>query len=331
MIWIKLEDNSEVTDYYLETIKISFEKLGRDVRLVKDFENIKCSNIDTIVISRQQDVINAKKLKPYHIVLWIQGVWPEESYMRNHSKWRYCVTSIIEKWAIKQCDFIFLVSKAMKKHYENKYELKLNNFYIMPCSNEIIHQESFKTENKYMENVFCYAGGTFDAWHCFEDTVKLYSLIEKKYPNSKLLLLVRDNELAEKMVKKYGIHNYEISFVPVDQLKDKLKNVKYGFILRKPSVVNEVATPTKAMTYISNGIIPIYSECLVGLNEILTLSKYTVPLSSNTGVAEIEKIMNENIDGNDVLNDFYNLYLSKYDRNKHIDNICKLIESGSLT
>ena len=67
---------------------------------------------------------------------------------------------------------------------------------------------------------------------------------------------------AENILKKTGIKNYEIDFVPLETLAEKLKSMKYGFVIREDTIVNRVATPTKFSNYLANGIIPIYSSCL---------------------------------------------------------------------
>ena len=47
-----------------------------------------------------------------------------------------------------------------------------------------------------------------------------------------------------------------------EELSERIKGAKYGFVLREDCVVNNVATPTKFSNYLANGIIPIYSSAL---------------------------------------------------------------------
>lgn len=328
--WIRLEDNSEVTDYYLKTIGTVFSKAKYDVEYIRDYKELSPGTGDVIVTSTVKDILKVIKYRNAKKVLWVQGTLPDESYMRNKSVIRYIVLSIIEYIAFCFSDFVFFVSDTMKNHYCKKYNMKFNNSYIMACSNEEIHPKMFYIKNKYTEDTFCYAGGTFDAWHCFEDTIKLYSLIEKKHPSSSLLLLVKDKEYALTLLEKYGVKNYMIDFVPVERIQEKLEKVKYGFILRKPSVVNSVATPTKAMTYMANGVIPIFSDCLEGLDNMLKDNIYKVSLSKNDEIECIENFMEKEIDVDSILDEYTNTYLKYYDREMHIHNITLSLKSNSL-
>ena len=217
-----------------------------------------------------------------------------------------------------------MVSTRMKKHYENKYNFRINNCYIMPCNNDVIHENSFLVKEKYENNTFCYAGG-LNVWQCIDETLSLYSQIEKKIPNSKLLLLIKDYKLGKELIKKYDIRNYSIDFVPVEELPEKLAPVKYGFIIREDSELNRVATPTKLMTYMGNGVIPILSECLEGLTENLSETDYVIKLKNTEDIKSIFEGMNTKVKINDILNDYKEIYKKHYDRETHIRRIMELL------
>lgn len=199
----------------------------------------------------------------------------------------------------------------------------------MPCSNDTFHAESFELDSKYKDNVFCYAGAT-SVWQCFEETVSLYAGIEEKLPDSKLLLLVKDKDLALEMVEKYGIRNYEINFVPVAQLPEELKRVKYGFLLRKPSVVNAVATPTKTLTYLSNGVIPVYSDCLNGIRELFSVCDYKVEVQEGNELNSVLEAAKKPVDNAEIREAYSRIYHDHYDTNAHVERISTLFKKTGL-
>ena len=217
-----------------------------------------------------------------------------------------------------------MVSKRLKKHYENKYKIKINNSYIMPCNNDSIHEESFLFDKKYEEDIFCYAGG-LNVWQCIDETLNLYKQIEEVNPNTKLLLLIKDHKLAKELVEKYKIKNYQFDFVPVDKLPEKLKPVKYGFIVREDVELNRVATPTKLMTYMGNGVIPILSECLEGLTENLEETKYVIKLKNPSDTESILNAMKYKVDRKEILSDYKKIYKNHYDRENHIKKMMKVL------
>lgn len=321
MIWVKkLVSNDVVTGYYFDSIGCAFEQLGCSVTYSHSMADVQPRNGDFVVVGTATDAVKAYS-KCKKIIYWAQGVWPEESLMRNGSKLRFFLSGVIEKWALKKAAFVFFVSEAMKEFYEKKYSLNFDGrYYIMPCSNEELHDASFFTEGKYTDNVFCYAGGT-SVWQCLEETIALYKKIEEKHQNTKLLLLVKDKEVALAYIQKYNVQNYEIDFVPVSKLPDVLKSVKFGFVLREASAVNYVATPTKVLTYLANGLIPIYSSSLEGIHGILQDSQFCVRYGNGGDISAIEKYMTEPIHPQEVLQDYETIYKRHYARETHLTKL----------
>jgi len=321
MFWIKKEsENATVTDYYLQIIGEALEQLNDSVVYSYEWSEIQPGKGDTVVVCTAIGALRMY-LKGVKYYFWAQGVWPEESNMRHHSNLRFRVCVIVEKFALKNAEFVFMVSETMKSYYEGKYKIDFSNRYlIMPCSNDEMHVNSFHEDYKYKNNVFCYAGGT-SVWQCFEETIELYSKIERRVLNAKLLLLVREKRLALECLEKYGVKNYEIDFVTVDQLSVRLKGVKFGFVLRKESPVNYVATPTKLLTYLSNGIIPIYSSSLAGVSGILKDTNYKIEYQNDGNIDQIIMLSNEAPDGDSILKEYMNVYSEKYDKKRHIQRI----------
>ena len=311
MIWIKKQKiNPEVTDYYLETIGNSYIKMGQRVAYFKDWKECKAKKDDVVVVTRYKEVLRMIATRKKY-VYWVQGILPEENFALYHSKIKYALYDLIEKVIFthtnKKKYLLVMVSERMKIHYENKYNCKVNSYYIMPCNNDSIHEFSFFEKDKYSENVFCYAGG-LNVWQCIEETLCLYKQIEERDNSSKLLMLVKNHDLAKELVKKYNIKNVEYDFVPVDKLPEKLKSVKYGFIVREDVELNRVATPTKLMTYMGNGVIPILSDCLEGLTENLVDTKYLIKLKNTQDVESILQGMKIDVDNQEIFNDYSRIY-----------------------
>jgi hypothetical protein len=197
-----------------------------------------------------------------HIV-WFQGVSPEESFMSHKSRLRSKVISSIEKVVLKKAKMVFLVSERMKSHYEKKYHIDLSDkACVMPCFNETEIVKDAFNDLKYDHNNFLYVGSLLP-WQCFEETAALYAEIEKKSKYStKFCVFTHQKDEATQVLLRHDVKHYEVDCVSKEDLSDRIKDMKYGFVLRKESVVNRVATPTKFSNYLANGIIPIYSSAL---------------------------------------------------------------------
>ncbi len=325
MIWIKRQlDNPAVTDFYLQTIAEAFSQCGQTVQVFSTWNEYLPQKDDLTIIATPLEVIEMVKRRQ-RFAMWFQGIRPEESFSVHHSWLRSKILEITELIVLKKGEFFFFVSTYMREHFEKKYHMDLSQkSFIMACSNESMHKENFFVSNKYEKNVFCYAG-SINTWQCVDEMLALYKQIEDHIPGTELLLLVKDKVLAEKMLKEHDIHHYEIDFVPVDALQYRLKDVKYGFILRDDIELNRVATPTKMSTYIVNGVIPIISDCLYGLMEIAGQSRFVVHLKNKTDIDAILESIQSSIIAEAVYQDFLEMYKTHYDRDRKSKEIARFL------
>lgn len=261
---IEARDKTEkaVTGTYMKLLWEAFAQTGTSLQSIAKGEEAASKNAyivtDTIQTAFQY------MCKGYHNhIVWMQGVVPEESFMRRHSKLRFWAISFLEYLVLKKAKMLLLVSNEMLQHYEKKYHLNLKRkSFIMPCFNEMSIENTAFLNDKYKENTFTYVG-SLHAWQCFEETVKLYAQIEKKANKPvQFYVYTFQQEAAENVLQKYDVQNYTVDCVPQEELSEQIKKIKYGFIIREDCAVNNVATPTKFSNYLANGIIPIYSSAL---------------------------------------------------------------------
>lgn len=251
-----------VTETYMKIVQDACAATG-DVEFVEKGKSATSKKNYIVTDTLLSALIYLVKGYKNHIV-WMQGVIPEESYMRNKSKLRLCILSIVEKIVLKRSKLVLMVSQAMLDHYESKYRIDLSHkSIIMPCFNETeLVYDAFEDE-KYGVNTFVYVG-SLHTWQCFEQTVELYARIEEQSKGkTKFYVYTFQTELAEDIINKYGIKNYSVDYVNKEKLSERIKGIKYGFVLRENCIVNNVATPTKFSNYLANGIIPIYSEAVM--------------------------------------------------------------------
>lgn len=321
------EDNSAVQDYYADIIGKALIQNG-----FKEYNTITMERVgelpkDTPLICISHYMVARLALKGYkNCLYWIQGSSPDESYMRNHSKLRRFVISVIERFAISRGKVCFMVSKSMVEYYKKKYGKDFSyKTYIMPCYNSQLLEDLFKREGKYTNNTFCYVGG-LSVWQCFDETVKLYGEIEKQVPNSFFRVFTPDIEAAKKVLTKEGVKHYSVEFVKNIELVEKLAGCKYGFILRGKSPVNLVATPTKLSNYLAAGLIPVVSTAVGFFNEILSETKYKVLLDNFNDVESIKSISSMKIDTEDIIKEYKHLFDTYYNSPRHIEKIAEFLK-----
>lgn len=325
-IYDPYKKNATVTKEYILTIAKGFENAGYSISFIDQLTKQEKNNSVEVLVVAVKDATKAKKMKYKKIYCWVQGIVPEESYMRHRSKLRFYILSHIEKEGLKSSDFIFYVSDAMKKFFLNKYNYNNNKYYIMPCFNTEIEKSSFFEDDKYKKNLFLYAGG-LDPWQCFEKTAALFKKIEDVVPDSEIRVLTKQKEDAENILKKYDIKRYSIDFKDFKEMKLEMSKAKFGFSLREKHPVNYVSTPTKLSTYTSYGVIPIYSKNVDDFANIVKEGHFVIRSDEDNeyGFDKIIELCNEDIKAEEVYSEFQTLFGKYYNKEYHIKQIADVI------
>ena len=224
---------------------------------------------------------------------------------------------------MKKAKMIFYVSKYMQEYYE---KLAHTNFdhkaYVMPCFNEVLDKQVFGRKD-YSKKTFTYVG-SLDLWQCFNETVGIYAEIEKRIPDAFFKVLTFNIEKAEKIIKEKNIQNYSVACVPKEQVKSELEEVTYGFIIRHDIEVNRVATPTKISSYLSAGVLPIYSTCLKDFHAQAYGKAFAYALNPEEGIDGLIHYINGGLDKGIVQQEIEDLFSTYYSTETHITNIAEL-------
>jgi len=322
-------ENQTVTNEYVSVIEQCLNLNNVETQYIDVLEKKSENKEKGIVVIVPSAAFKARCVGYKKIVLWVQGAAAAESYMRNKSILRYAALSYLEFCGLKSADLILFVSQTMKEYYENRFKLKLDNSYIMPCFNNEIEKDYFYTDGKYENNVFIYAG-SLAPWQCFEPTVKFYKQIEDMVPDAFFRVLVKDHETAKGILDKYGVKNYSLGFVPQSEIGNEMAKAKFGFCLREDSIVNRVATPTKLSTYIAHGVMPIYSSYLLDFKKQSGKCRYCFCVDHNDSSETnfMKKVCFENIKADDVFNVYsktFGNYFSKEYHGKALSEFMKCV------
>ncbi len=311
-------ENQTVTTEYVSVIEKCLNLNGIETQNIDVLEKRKENKDRGIIVILPSAAIRAKNAGYKKIVLWVQGASAEESRLRNNSNFRYFLLNFIERKGLKCADLILFVSETMKEYFENKFKMVYDNCYIMPCFNNEIDKEYFYTENKYQDNMFIYAG-SLAPWQCFEPTVGFYKKIEECIPNASFRVLVKDHKTAAEILKKYGVKNYSLGFVPQSEIGKEMAKAKFGFCLREDSIINRVATPTKLSTYIAHGVMPVYSSSIEDFARRAGECLYCicVDYAEEKSEEEIVRLCKDKISPDGVLKEFTEKFGNYFSKEYH--------------
>ncbi|WP_430614718.1 hypothetical protein [Flavobacterium sp. JP2137] len=282
LFYLPVKAVNDATIYYTDLIKRAFVNSGWEVTTEQTVDRV--NEFDVVVTIRVRDFLKVYlKNSKLRIINWQQGIGPEEYAMLNQYSLRAKAVSsafsMMEKWVLKKSYYCFLVSTSMLKHYREKYDIALNNHIVVPCYNKNLQPAYFDQSLKEASS-FVYAGTLF-SWQCFERTVALYQKIEQKNPEASLTVFTKEKEAAREILNRYHIKNSQIRYVSLAQLDQELSTFKYGFILRDQHPVNAVSTPTKMNSYLSVGLMPIYTDVIESFEEHLNLAPYCLKFKAN--------------------------------------------------
>jgi hypothetical protein len=102
-------------------------------------------------------------------------------------------------------------------------------------------------------------------------------------------LLTEEIEKANNLLKEHNIKTANVKYVDLRDLNNELLKYKYGFLLRRDNIVNNVATPTKMNSYLACGLIPIFTDAITDYKDQIDLKDFSLIISSDLSVDEIAK------------------------------------------
>lgn len=316
--------NIEVTREYLNTIKSVLNMIGYSCEYVSTLRGITKDSL--IVYAVGVDAVKYYFKGYRNIILWQQGATGAESYMRHSSKIRRCVLNYMDCFAMKKAKMIFYVSQYMQEYYEKLAHTSFEHkAYVMPCFNEVLDKGIFEKKD-YSKKVFTYVG-SLDLWQCFNETVGIFAEIEKRIPDAFFKVLTFNTEKAEEIIKGKNIKNYSVACVPKEQVKSELENATYGFIIRHDIEVNRVATPTKISSYLSAGVLPIYSTCLTDFHAQAHGKTFAYALNPEEDIDGLIHFINSGLDKEIVQQEIEDLFNTYYSTENHIKNIAELAKN----
>ena len=324
--------NAIVTNYYLDIIASLLDACGEE-KYDENRNILDCDKMDILVTPSSVDFIKLFFKGYKNQIYWMQGIDAEESFMKHGSKLRMCFLNLITKFSIKNARAIFYVSDEMKKYVENKFSVNTTDkSFIMPCFNVSMTKKLKLDPKKYEKNVFAYVG-SLSKWQCFEETLDFFKKIEQIDSNAELRIFTFAEDEAKKLVLEKKIDHCKVTSVSPDKMAEALNDVKFGFVLRENNPVNRVATPTKLSSYLSAGVIPIFSKYLVDFYNRTKDYEYVISTTEAVPNRRLLDLMTNKIDIDKLSNEYNEIFNTYYNPEYYItmfkDKMRKVLETNN--
>ena len=330
-VWFyaKHAELNDATFFYIQILERAFMELDLKVIHVDTMHKIP-ARANVLVIDCKRAVEMRVRRPRSKIWLWLQGIVPEEVELHRGSAIRKWYWTAFERMSIPGVQGVFMVSHAMKAHYERKYGFRNLPLFIMPCVNQRLDQTLFATPQKYSTPRFVYAG-SMHRWQCIEETLDSFSLIRSKFPFASLTIYTADQASASKLIAARGLEGVEVTYCKPSELPLALSSYKYGFVLRHEHVINAVATPTKVSSYMAAGVIPIlttavtdFAEHLVDVDPVLLL-KSADPQEVFAAICRMEA---RTLTPEAVFASYSKVFREYFDLDQYIPSISNFLRGG---
>lgn len=322
------EGISSATQFYVNILQDVYLSRGLECKITDKLSDIPYrANIVTIRPLEFLKVWATKR--PRYTVTWFQGISPEEIKMEYKPSMRRFIKIPVHEYAenlcLKACNVCLFVSDAMRSHYIKKYGVIPTKTFIMPCFNMEYNERLIRNNpHRYEHPSFVYAGN-LSSWQCFERTLELFKKIKAVLPNASLKIYTHEIDKASSILKKQNI-DAKVDCVSVQQLSEELADYKYGLIVRDDIEVNNVATPTKMNSYMSSGLIPVYSNVIDAYKQPISGHKYVIPfLSDEEAITKILQIEQTTVSVDGIVNEYGDIFLNYWNRDKYIKELSAIL------
>lgn len=184
----------------------------------------------------------------------LHGAVPEE-LAHLGKPWLARLFGMVEHIVLLRSMSVVHVTSAMKRHFQRKYKRQSNAdriIAILPRLSDVRGQRENVMGFTRDAKAVVYAGG-LQAWQ----NVSMMLDAAAAAAQLRYIFLSGEATALERLADSAHVVNYTCAAVPPHQVPDHYLTSTYGFVLRDPVLLNQVACPTKLVEYLYWGVIPI--------------------------------------------------------------------------
>ena len=220
------------------------------------------------------------------ILLDVRGHWPSEALYRlgkellsfDDYKAHYgnCENEKRLEKAISVADAVSTVSVSLKDLIEKEYNYEGGASVVPCCISKISDRSSRNIIRKNWgvlshEKILVYSGGMAEYQH-FEDLILPFmTCLLKKSKKVYFLVLSHEKEHARELISRSMLDKSRviIEAVPQAEVSNYLSACDAGLMIRKPTLVNQLANPVKIAEYLGAGLPVILQKGIGGVEQMI--------------------------------------------------------------
>jgi hypothetical protein len=184
----------------------------------------------------------------------LHGAVPEEFGYQGRP-WLSKLFGAVERVALRRSFAVVHVTSAMKRHFQKKYGRNSERdriVAIIPKMSDPRGERNSVMTSQRDPSAVVYAGG-LQAWQ----NVAMMLDAAAAAAQSRFIFLSGEAASLQTMAHAANVKQFTCVAVAPNQVPDYYLSATFGFILRDPVLLNQVACPTKLVEYLHWGVIPI--------------------------------------------------------------------------
>lgn len=196
-----------------------------------------------------------------------RGLFADELLYYDSRKHIARVFKFLEKIFLSQSDAIVAVSNAMKKYYVENYHIDPKKIEVIPTFAQQVmgktptHIPDIRIIKGWQEKVLLCYSGSMEGWQSFDEVVNIFCGAMADSDKFRFLFMSKSKcEMQNKLINKLPIDSYIVLSSSPRELPYYLGQCDYGFLIRKPHLINKVSAPIKIKDYMLAGLRLVVTE-----------------------------------------------------------------------
>jgi len=201
------------------------------------------------------------RAKRPRLIFDYHGVTPEENYFIYDNRAQYWLYKVLEKLVLKYSDAVIVVSDTFKDYLVSKHGVSGDKLFVIrnfiECSIAVQpYQEKGALRERLKlpkDKIVLVYSGSFKKWQEEWSLVEIAKFVKKNQDQFFLIILSFDSQLSFKY--RYESESWiRIVSVKRESVFDFLKAANIGILVRKNTLINRVADPSKLSEYLVSGL-----------------------------------------------------------------------------
>lgn len=206
-----------------------------------------------------------------------RGLFADELLYYDGRKNIAKVFKLLEKIFLLRSDAVVAVSKAMKKYYVENCHVDPKKIQVIPTfaqqalSGTPAHIPDIRSIKGWQEKVILCYSGSMEGWQCFDEVVNIFCGAIAASDKFRFLFMSKSqSDMRSRLHNRLPSESYVVLSATPSELSYYLGQCDYGFLIRKPHLINIVAAPIKIKDYLLAGLLLVVTEGVGDTSQYIT-------------------------------------------------------------